>query len=75
MRTFASLRARIMQEVSTIIDEVTTKSDGIQLGLYILNTEEHPIFNVVLNNEGLAAMLEAAGIKEMTCYHLSFLHY
>lgn len=51
---------RIIREVKRFIDEVTTKSDGIQIGLYKINTEgSHRLYGA-LTDEGLLGMLEAA---------------
>lgn len=70
MRTFTSLRTRLLREVNMFIDLVTNKCDATQLGLYIQNTEGSTGLNGAFNDDGLVNMLEAAVIKDFTCHHL-----
>lgn len=67
MRTIASLRKKILRGVNTFIDEFTTKSYGIQVDLYIRNTEGYsiPALNCLFTYDGAAGMVEALGIKKL----------
>ena len=65
MRSFPSIRPAILRQVNAFVDEVSRKSDGTPIGLYIKNVDGRPGLNGMYTDEGLTGMLEAADIKKL----------
>lgn len=75
MRTIAILCTIIILEFNKFIDEINKKSDGIQVGMYILSKALLPWLLGVFADEGLDRLLEAAYIRKVDIISPSLVYY
>lgn len=65
VRSFSSLRTENLRQFNAFVDEIKMQSKCFKVGLWMRNTEELPMLNGLLTDDGLGGMLEAADVKKL----------